>query len=181
MNNTAYVEKISSLFGRIVANSLQTQVPDEIVDIDLTFQQFHALIFASQHQLCSIGDLASGLAITHPAAVKLVDRLQRKQLVDKSEDSQDRRVSCVRLTELGSQVVESVQAKRTETIARALGNMTIEEQTGLIEGLEKLLAASLETENLIESTCLRCGVGHTQTCVINRAHLALTGSGMEKT
>ena len=181
MNNTAYVEKISSLFGRIVANSLQTQVPDEIADLDLTFQQLHALIFASQHELCSIGDIAAGLAISHPAAVKLVDRLQRKGLVDKSEDLQDRRVSCVGLTQLGCRIVESVQASRAETISRALQNMTPDEQAGLIAGLEKQLAASLETTNLVESSCLRCGTDHVRTCVVNRAHVALTGSGIENT
>lgn len=181
MSNTAYVEKISSLFGRIIVNSLQTQVPDEMSDIDLTFQQLHAMIFTSQHEACSVGDIASGMAISHPAAVKLIDRMLRKGLVVKAEDVQDRRVSCVSLTDLGRQLVESAQAKRTEAIAKALQNMTSEEQAGLVTGLEKLLAATLETENLIESTCLRCGVGHTQSCVVNRAHLALTGSGMERT
>jgi DNA-binding MarR family transcriptional regulator len=181
MNNTAYVEKISNLFGRIIVNSLQMQIPDELSDIDLTFQQLHAMIYTSQHDVCSVGDIASGLAITHPAAVKLIERLQRKGLVVKSEGANDRRVSCVGLTELGKVIVESVQAKRAEAIAKALENMTSQEQAGLVTGLEKLLAATLETENLIESTCLRCGVGHVQTCVVNRAHLALTGSGIEKT
>lgn len=181
MNSTAYVEKISSLFGRIIINSLQTQIPEELADVDLTFQQMHAMIYASQHETCSVGDIASGLAISHPAAVKLIDRLQRKALVSKSEDSQDRRVSCVTLTELGQSIVGSVQAKRAETVSRALEGMTLEEQAGLINGLEKLLAATLETENLIESTCLRCGVGHLQTCVVNRAHLAVTGSSIERT
>ena len=181
MSNTAYVEKISSLFGRIIVNSLQMQIPDELSDVDLTFQQLHAMIYTRQHEVCSVGDIASGLAITHPAAVKLIERMQKKGLVVKSEDLNDRRVSCVGLTDLGKGIVESVQAKRAEAIARALENMTLQEQAGLVTGLEKLLAASLETENLIESTCLRCGVGHTQTCVVNRAQIALTGSGIEKT
>jgi len=181
MNSTAYVEKISNLFGRIVVNSLQAQVPEEISDLGLTFQQLHALIYAGQHEACSVGDIAAGLAVTHPAAVKLLDRLQRKGLVRKSEDLQDRRVSCVGLTRLGLRIVGAVQERRTETIRRALGKMTTEEQSGLVKGLEELLAASLETENLVESTCLRCGVGHDTTCVVNRAHLALTGSGIERT
>ncbi|MDO8682267.1 MAG: MarR family transcriptional regulator [Armatimonadota bacterium] len=181
MNSTAYVEKISSLFGRIIANSLQLQIPDELVDVDLTYQQLHALIYINQHTSCSIGDLASGLAITHPAAVKLIERMQRKGLVTKNEDLQDRRVSCITLTIIGRTVVESVQARRSETISRALENMTLKEQQGLISGLEKLLAASLGSESLIESTCLRCGVSHMSNCVVNRAHVALTGSGIEKT
>lgn len=181
MNGTAYMEKISNLFGRIVVNSLQAQVPDEIKDLDLTFQQLHALIYAGQHEACSIGDIASGLAVTHPAAVKLIERLIRKGLVRKSEDSQDRRVSCVSLTEIGRRIVKAVQERRTETIRRALEKMTAEEQSGLVKGLEELLAASLETENLVESTCLRCGIAHDKSCVVNRAHVALTGSGIERT
>jgi DNA-binding MarR family transcriptional regulator len=181
MNSTAYVEKISSLFGRIIVNSLQMYTPDGAADVELTFQQVQALVYVNHHGGCSIGDLASGLAISHPAAVKLIDRLQRKGLTAKDEDPQDRRVSCVSLTEQGTQVVERIQQKRAMMITKALEHMTPDEQDGLIKGLEKLLAATLETENLIDSVCLRCGVSHSQTCVVNRAHLAVTGSGIEKT
>lgn len=181
MNSTACVEKISSLFGRIIANSFQLQAADESADIDLTFQQLQAMVYTGQHDTCSIGDLASGLGISHPAAVKLIERLQRKELVTKSEDLQDRRVSCVSLTSLGAEVIEKAQLRRTETVERALMGMTDDEQAALISGLEKLLAATLENENLIESVCLRCGISHSQTCVVNRAHVALTGSGIEKT
>ena len=181
MNSTAYVDKISSLFGRIIANSLQLQAPDDLGEVDLTFQQLQAMIFAGHHEPCSIGDIASGLAISHPAAVKLIERLQRKELVTKAEDAQDRRVSCVDLTPLGRRIVETVQAKRTAMVKHAMRDMTPGEQAALINGLEKLLAATLETENLIESVCLRCGASHTQNCVVNRAHVALTGSGIEKT
>jgi len=181
MDSTAYVEKISSLFGRIIANSLQWQIPDGLRDMDLTFQQYHVMIYASQHEPCSVGDVASGLGISHPAVVGLIERLRRKRLVTKSEDARDRRVSFVRLTRAGGEVVEMVQSRRAGMIARALRDMSDDEQTALIAGLEKLLAATLETENVIESVCLRCGVSHTQNCVVNRAHVALTGSGIERT
>jgi len=71
--------------------------------------------------------------------------------------------------------------KRAGMIEQALRNMTPQEQSGLITGLEKLLAATLDTENLIDSVCLRCGASHTSACVVNRAHVAVTGSGIERT
>jgi len=181
MNSSAYVEKISSLFGRIIANSLEFTAPDETPDMDLTFQQLQALIYAGQHNASSVGDIAAGLDISHPAAVKLIERLLRKELVTKSEDSHDRRVSHVTLTDSGRRIVEHTQTRRAAMIQRALQDMTPGEQSGLITGLEKLLAATLDTENLIDSVCLRCGASHTSACVVNRAHVAVTGSAIERT
>ena len=67
-----------------------------------------------------MGDIAHGLGTTHPAAVRLVDRLEKKELVQKAESKADRRISLVELTDLGREALDKIVAKRTDVLAQAL-------------------------------------------------------------
>ena len=59
---------------------------------DLSRSQWEGALFIQRHADCSIRELAEGLDVSHPAAVKLVERLQRKGLIVRRESSADRRV-----------------------------------------------------------------------------------------
>lgn len=59
----------------------------------------------SQNKHISIGELASLLGVSHAAATKNVDRLERKRLVKRKFDEMDRRRVLVLLTPLGLSIV----------------------------------------------------------------------------
>jgi DNA-binding MarR family transcriptional regulator len=176
-----YVDKISNLFYKIMSSPLEFKVPDDMSDLDLTNSQFQGLLFILQHEECSVGELADGLSISHPAAVKMIDRLQKKSLVTKVEGKIDRRISNVCLTDTGREIAEKVQRERLAVLWKALERLKPEEIEGLVRGLEALLEVSLTDEKDIKSVCLRCGSEHIGCCVINRKHVAITGLAIEKT
>ena len=49
-----------------------------------------ALTWVAEHRCCSVGELAHGLGVTHPAAVKLVHRLQERALVERATSGMSR-------------------------------------------------------------------------------------------
>jgi len=177
MDTAGYLEKITTLFGRV---SARTEPDPEAEAEGLTPSLLHGMSYLYHHGRSSVGDIAGGLGITHPACVKLVDRLQRKGLVKRMRNKADRRISLIALTGDGRLIAARALSKRTEVLERALARMERSRIEDLMRGLEALLAATLENPETVESLCLRCGDEHIGCCVINRAHLELTGSNMQR-
>lgn len=178
MDTARYVEKITVLFGRILAG---TELDPETVKMGLTASQLQGLSYLFHHGSSSIGEIAEGLGTSHPASVKLVDRLEKKGFVERNPSASDRRVSVVELTELGRELVEKTIAQRTEILAKAMERMDEPELEGLMRGLESLLSGVLGDRTTVDSICLKCGDDHIGCCIVNRTHLEMTGNTMENT
>lgn len=86
----------------------------------LTAQQ-HQLLLAVKGQhgrdWATITDLAESLQIRHHAAVGLVDRCERAQLVARSPDPIDRRQVRVRLTEKGERILAGLSARNLRELS----------------------------------------------------------------
>ena len=177
MDTARYVEKITTLFGRLMT---EVQVGTEVLDQGLTESQMQGLAYLFHHGGTSVGDLAQGLGITHPAAVKLIDRLVKKNLAIRLPSPLDRRVSQIELTTVGRELVQMVLSKRTALLTRVIGKLQPDELESLLRGLEAALGAALEDSDSAQLVCLRCGDEHIGCCVVNRTHLELTGSNIKK-
>lgn len=172
MDTARYVEKIAALFGRVVASM-------EPEGLGLTPSQLQGLSYLYHHGESSVGEIAQGLAISHPAAVRMVDRLRKKGFVQRTESEIDRRVSLIGLTRSGHELATGILAKRAEVLTRALARVKPEDLEGVMRGLEALLAAMLEDRASVDSVCLRCGDDHIGCCIINRTQVELTGTTIE--
>ena len=69
--------------------------------VTVTLRQREVLTLVSQRDQVSIEDLASLLGVSYVAVIKIVDRLVRKQLVERVPDEWDRRRVFVHLTSTG--------------------------------------------------------------------------------
>jgi len=66
----------------------------------------------------TIGDVAGYLLLRHHSAVGLVDRAEKAGLVQRQEDTGDRRVVRLRLTPLGAGMLQQLSAAHFEEIQR---------------------------------------------------------------
>jgi DNA-binding MarR family transcriptional regulator len=66
----------------------------------------------------TIGDVAGYLLLRHHSAVGLVDRAEKAGLVQRHEDTGDRRVVRLRLTPLGAGTLQQLSAAHLEEIQR---------------------------------------------------------------
>jgi DNA-binding MarR family transcriptional regulator len=67
----------------------------------MTLRQREVLTLVSQRHQVSIGELATLLGVSYVAVIKIVNRLERKQLVERVPDEWDRRRVFLNLTSAG--------------------------------------------------------------------------------
>jgi DNA-binding MarR family transcriptional regulator len=85
--------------------------------------------------------LAEALDVSDASATGIVDRMERRVLVERRHGTDDRRVVTVHLTERGSAVFRELEEHRREVLARLLDELTEEELSGLLAGVRALRAA----------------------------------------
>lgn len=123
-----------------------------------------------------IDDLASGLGLSHPGTVRLVDRLVSDDLVERKISQTDRRAVELRLTRAGLRLRRSVLGGRRAATADMLSPLSVRERADLEGIVAKLLRAHIETEADALSTCRLCDERNCPDCPVNDA-LAHAGDG----
>jgi DNA-binding MarR family transcriptional regulator len=109
------------------------------VNADLTISQVKAVALLAHHGTLAIGELAGLLSIGSPAASILVQQLVEQQLVNRSEDIQDRRRALVSLTAQGIRLISGQREQREVRLYHWLSQMSEEELIGLQRGLKRLV------------------------------------------
>ncbi len=109
------------------------------LDFDLTVSQVRAIYFLFGYDQLTISELARLLGTGKPAASILVQQLVERQLVQRSEDPQDRRRSWVRLTERGGELVNGRREAREATFSGWLDELNDDEIACLLQGVTALL------------------------------------------
>lgn len=81
--------------------------------------QLSALYFIRDHESCAQGDIAAAFGHDESAATGMLTRLERAGLVARERDPNDRRVSRVRLTSSGREVLTTADTL-IDTLTRRL-------------------------------------------------------------
>jgi len=106
------------MFTRIV-----TGVARSLSESELSVAQLAALYLVDERETLRVGDIATELDRSAPAASRLVDDLVRQGLVARAEDKSDRRARVVTLTEQGRAFVARSSEARVKSIAEAARTM----------------------------------------------------------
>ncbi len=170
-----HVERLVELLGVYSAEVLTERLLLEATGGELTAAQLDALTFIHGHGGCSAKSLSEGLRISIPSATRLVDRLVRKNLVNRREGGEDRRLVDLSATREGEAFLVAVRAARVDRVWHALAKLPLEERVQLLSSLERFVLAALCDEETVEECCRRCGTEHDGACVVNEAHIALVG------
>ena len=86
------LDALEVLLGRIHC-AAQNAGFDTLIDVDLSFSQLKTLLVLSQStESLPIHEIADSLRLSVGAAGRNIDRLVREGLVDRLEDSADRRI-----------------------------------------------------------------------------------------
>lgn len=116
-----------------------------------------ALITIRDREPMSIGEIAGVVGLTHSAAVRLVDRLEKDWLVRRQ-----RRVGrevMVEITTRGRRRAQQLQENRMEAVGRFLTALDAEERAAL-DGLINRIIARLSAEDLpVDQFCRMCRRG----------------------
>jgi DNA-binding MarR family transcriptional regulator len=88
----------------------------------------------------SVKQIAEELGITPPAATRAVDALFDRQLVDRSEDLEDRRVRRIAITARGRDLVEAVISQRMASLEAFAADLSATQRRKLTAAFEALMS-----------------------------------------
>jgi len=123
---------------------LTEHLGEVLAPFDLAVVEYRAL------RICMDGparatDLTHRLGLTPSGGTELIDRLERRRLVRRSENPTDRRSVLVALTANGQRLVVAARAARRAELRRFARAMSPERQERLKNDLQELLAAARDT------------------------------------
>ena len=110
--------------------------------LDLTYAQSQVLFYVDEHPGCHMGDLAKAFGVTMPAVTHIVDRLEEKRFMARTDDPADRRVYVLQLTRRGAQIARELSTVRIRGLERVVARMSPEARQQVIAGLEALVDAA---------------------------------------
>ncbi len=116
--------------------------------MDLSISQFNALVLLKQMGPMRMGMISYHLRNTLAATTSIVDRLERKDLVVRSRDPQDRRVVLCALTEQGQKATERFWRVAREAALRVSGKWDLKQFESVVNALELVL---LTHKEIVES------------------------------
>lgn len=174
------LQRTVRLFCQAVSLRVFKPALDKLSDEDLTLVQLSCIRFAHLHPESSVGMIADGLGISNAAAAKLIDRLVKKGLLIREEDSRDRRVLKIKLTETGQNILESLCLMEDQYFVSVLRRMPSKSLQNLECGIVDFLKVALEKPEQVDEICLKCGWNHELDCVGNLRYRELTGKDKEK-
>jgi DNA-binding MarR family transcriptional regulator len=139
----ASTEELTAGLYALLVTILKATTPDMIgqfavLDLSITqMKLLHALEGMGAEK--SVKELAEILGISLPAASRAVDGLHQRDLVERREDEQDRRMKRVRIAPGGAEFVQRFQESRLTTIGRFAASLSPEESAALAPALRLLL------------------------------------------
>ena len=103
----------------------------------------------------SIERLRRALALSHPGAVRLIDRLAAEGMIER-RPARDRRAVALHLTTPGAQRVRKIMAERRRALAAAVAALSPRERRVLAPLLAKMLRALPQTDAHALAICRFC-------------------------
>lgn len=114
---------------------------------DLTLTEFGILEVLYHKGPMLLGEVQRRILVSSGGVTYLIDRLERKGLVERRACPEDRRARYAALTDAGEELIRQIFPEHAERLEELVGVLSVEEQQAAIEALRKmgLSAASRET------------------------------------
>ena len=141
------VQSLHELFG-LLRRHFMGHFSSYARDNGLTMAQFGTMLQIHHRGACGVSDIGSELGVTNSAASQMLDRLVQLQLITRVEDTIDRRVKQIDLTDKGRQILQGSHQNNHSWLEALAHSMTIEEQ----EQVRRSLLLLIEKARQIEST-----------------------------
>jgi DNA-binding MarR family transcriptional regulator len=159
MSTEQTAEQFMGLLQRYICLRPKLILPEHIVQLKKKMEAFRSsgygsedhgfvfriLILLSQSvEPLTMSELSSELNVPMSTATRIVDGLVRSGMAERVNDSNDRRVVRVGMSQNGRELYETGMAYNKQRIAKLLKNFTAEEQAQLLKLMNKLFDALLD-------------------------------------
>lgn len=104
----------------------------------LNISQIQTLVFLKENDGANMTDLATFLQIELPSVTSLVNKLVRKDLVQRLADRSDRRVVRIELTKTGEKLLLQTTQKRIQKIKKVMSYLSNDQKREFITILKTI-------------------------------------------
>lgn len=133
MNNlTVFSFDIETLFA-ILNGKVSTAINRKLyrnfrkMNIDITPEQWTVLRYLWSKDGVTQQELCNATFKDKPSMTRLIDNLEKQQLVSRTSDPKDRRINIIRLTDKGKKLEEATQPLALNTMKEALSGLSEDE------------------------------------------------------
>lgn len=116
-------------------------------EIDLSMPQLRLIRFVSGHTGCHLQDIADGLSLSPPTVSVGIRKLEEGGWVERRQDPEDGRATCVYLTEQSELAIREALAHQKQIARLFFSGLSSLEQEQMLELLEKGIT-SMEDRSL---------------------------------
>lgn len=128
-----------------------------VEQVGLTGPQLAVLRKTAQLGRTPIGSLAKAVHLSQPTVTGILDRLEKRGLLQRTRDEQDRRAVNISITAAGQEVLDRAPSLLQDRFRRELDKLQDWEQTLMLSILQRI-AAMMEAEQLDAAPHLITGV-----------------------
>ena len=143
-SRAAEAQRLLDLLNALGSTTFRQLLWQRASELDLTYAQSQVLFHVADHPGCHMGDVAKAFGVTLPAVTHIVDRLEEKQFLQRTDDPADRRVYLLELTRTGRTLVEELHGLQMRGVEAVLRRMRADDRQRVIKGLEALVDAAAE-------------------------------------
>lgn len=118
-----------------------------VENVGLTGPQLAVLRKAAQLERTPIGGLARAVHLSQPTVTGILDRLEKRGLVQRTRDEQDRRAVNIGITPSGKALLDRAPSLLQDQFRKELDKLQEWEQTQMLSILQRI-AAMMEAEGL---------------------------------
>jgi MarR family 2-MHQ and catechol resistance regulon transcriptional repressor len=123
---------------RRAADAVARHVEGELGEWGMTTAQYGVLLHLSRGEPLSLTDLSGRVFRSNSTLTSLIDRLERDGLVARIAHANDRRVTKVKLTEAGLELLTNIRARHRPFLADMMSCLDLEELDTLMSLLAKI-------------------------------------------
>lgn len=114
------------------------------------------ILKALKNNSLSAGELATQVSLSQGTVTDILNRLEKRGLINRRRDTEDRRRVLVKTTEAAQSLLEQSPPLLQESFAQRFGDLHDWEQTQLLASLQRI-AAMMDAEDIDAAPVLSCG------------------------
>jgi len=148
INMTEKIEMIDRILGQVEGafRELLPRAHQELLDLDLTTPQLKVVLLLYLNGSARMSELAASLGVTLATATGIIDRLVDRDIVERENSREDRRVVICRLSALGHELTDRLYSSGRERARDLLLGLTEAQLKKLDEALASLSIQSAVKE-----------------------------------
>ena len=141
-------EMIDRILGQVEGafRELLPRAHQELLDIDLTTPQLKVVLLLYLNGSARMSELASSLGVTLATASGILDRLVDRDMVERENSREDRRVVVCRLSAKGQELTDRLYSSGRERARQLLQGLDEQKLSKLDAALASLSGASVVKE-----------------------------------